>query len=384
MKKLTAFLTALLLVFTLVSCGKTEKEGGKTDEKTEIPDKKTVIMVAPKELYPEDYQIAKDLEKQYKGKVEVREYKDSRVLTPGDSDVIKQAEKAASDENTGAVIFARATAFTLEAIKRIKKANPDIVTAAIEPEDNLTQIGDYSDFVLAADWEKYAADIVNCAKEEKCEYFLFLSYQRHTGSNPLYAHLITYFTDNCENQGIKYVYAAIDDPAYNPPENAERNIRQVINKLKVDGEIKGDNIAVFSTCFNAQKYLAAVAGSEGYTYICPGFPTAYGGAGDKYEIKYAPAGEYKNSLASAITADSENKGHFWFYNGSLEEIMLKGALLTVFDYLSAGGSTDEEITQSAINHLTEVAGDSAGFTAEIMFSDELCVECYLPGFEKTV
>ncbi|MBR6335435.1 MAG: hypothetical protein IKR90_04750, partial [Clostridia bacterium] len=100
--------------------------------------------------------------------------------------------------------------------------------------------------------------------------------------------------------------------------------------------------------------------------------------------KYAPVGEYKNSLASAITADGENKGHFWFYNGSLEEIMLKGALLTVFDYLSAGGSTDEEITQSAIKHLTEVAGDSTGFTAEIMFSDELCVECYLPGFEKTV
>ncbi|MBR5112543.1 MAG: DUF3798 domain-containing protein, partial [Clostridia bacterium] len=163
LKRIFSALLAVILVFSLASCGK-KKKAEKFSKELKLPDKKVAILVAPEAQYPEDYRAAKVLEAQYPDNVIVKEYADSRVLVAGDAEIITLSKELAADETVGAIVYARATQFTNSAIQRAKEINDSLYTVAVEPEQSLSDIYSSANLVLCADWMKYSKDIVDTAK----------------------------------------------------------------------------------------------------------------------------------------------------------------------------------------------------------------------------
>lgn len=382
LKKLLCIILSVTMVLCFASCGIGEKKDNDTTNETlkavTEPSKKVVIMVAPESQYPEDYRAAKALEKQYPDTVVVKEYADSRVLVVGNPEIVTLSQEMAEDESVGAIIYARATQFTLNAIQAAKNINSDIITVAIEPESDIEEMSSVASLVIAANWEKYSADIIDEAKTQGAENFVFLSFSRHVNSNPLYSQLASSLEEECESKEINYIYRDIEDTNSETASTVEENINSTLDYLYRRGEIMGENVAIFSTNSLAQKAIVNYVKENGLIYICPSFPTAYNGIADVYDIEYSDLETFVKGVKSAVNSDEENTGRFSIYNYSLIEVFETGALCTVFDLLN--GTADlNTISETAIPRLNEVAGDD-NFTAETKLYIN-AVECYAPGFE---
>ncbi len=361
-KRVIAFILVLVLAFSLASCG---KKGNKTSEKIVEPEKKVAILVAPEAQYPEDYQAAAALAAAYPKSVVVKEYKDSRILRAGDAEIMTIAKEVAEDKTFGAIIFARATQFTYYAIQKAKKANPDIVTICVEPEESLSLVAGAADLVICADWAKAAGDIVAAASSAKAEYLVMFSINRHL-ENELTLGLQSSLKKGCEDKGIKYVYDSAYDPISSGGiDTAKKVVDEAIPRLVNNKLIAGKNVALFSTDSSVQTKLVEQANKNGFIYSCPSFPTAYNGVGEAYDVKYnKDISAYVDAVKAAVTADTEGTGRFSVYSFPLATVMLKGALYTAFDILVAKTTVTDaaNLSQRVIMRLTDAAGND-NFTA---------------------
>ncbi len=379
-KKVICIFLSFAMIFCISSCGNYEENNSEKETFAQVtePTKKVVIMVAPEGQYPEDYRVAKALEKKYPNTVVVKEYADSRVLVVGSPEIVTLSQEIAEDKNVGAIIYARATQFTYNAIQSVNAVNPDIFTVAIEPESNMSEICSAANLVLVANWKKYSADIIAQAKKQGAENFVFLSFSRHIGSNPLYAQLTSCFETECESEGINYIYRDIEDTNSETASSISENVKATLNYLYNHGEVMGENVAIFSTNSLAQKPIVNYIKERGLIYICPSFPTAYNGIGETYDTEYSNLDSYVKILKSVVESDEENIGRFSIYNYSLINVLETGALYTVFDLLN-GKKEMDEVFEVVIERLEE-ASENDDFTADLAFGGA-AVECYAPGFE---
>ena len=180
-KRIIAVILSLVLICSFAACNNAKKP----TEKIVLPEKKVAILVAPETQYPEDYRAAAALAAQYPEKVIVKEYADSRILKPGNPAIMTLTEELAGNSEIGAIIYARATQFTTDAIYTAKKINPDIVTVCVEPEEDAETLSSTANLILCADSESYAKAIVAQAKAQGAEYFVLFSFERHKNKNPL-------------------------------------------------------------------------------------------------------------------------------------------------------------------------------------------------------
>lgn len=353
-KKIFALILALATVFSLAACNK--DKSNKQTEEVVVPEKKVAILVAPEAQYPEDYNAAKALAEKYPDKVVVKEYPDSRVLVAGDSKIITISEEIAKDKSFGAIIYARATQFTVDAINKAKKANPDILTVCLEPEESISRIAALTDLVICADWAKVAKDIVATAKAAKAEYFVMLSFNRHL-DNELYKGLRTAIEAACKESKITYVYDnAVDTNSAGGASTTVRYITEVIPRLINNKKIAGENVAFFSTDSSVQAELVKQAEAKGFIYICPSFPTAYNGVNEVYTAKYdKDTGAYVEAVKAAAAAKADGKGRLYSYSFPLATAMLEGALNSTFDMLG-GKTTADNMSERVVMRLTDAAG----------------------------
>ena len=125
--------------------------------------------------------------------------------------------------------------------------------------------------------------------------------------------------------------------------------------------------------------LAELAAEKGYIYISPNFPSVFGGAAEKYDLKPADTGyiaaDFAKQLSAAFKADKENKGTFGYYGKNLMRSLVFGAFYCTFDILN-GGAGD---TGSVVNRLSEALGSSAA--AGIYGAYDNVFTAYEKGFE---
>lgn len=362
LKRFAALVLAAILLFSLASCRNQPSEPA---DEIVLPEKKVAIMVAPEAQYPEDYRAAQELAAEYPEKVVIKEYSDSRILPGGDPEIMTFSKELASDPEIGAIIYARATEFTPNAIRDAKEVNPDIVTVCIEPEDSIEKVSELANLVLCIDWTKAAEDIVANAKEQGAKYFVVFSINRHITNNVLLKEANTAFKKACEAQGITYIYENSVDPTYSGGIAAsQKYIRESVARLYLNKNIEGTDVALFSTDSSVQSTLVEVANERGLIYVCPSFPTAYNGVGEVYEIaapeNTADIKNYIKSAKEAVKADTEGKARLSIYNFPMATTLLKGALHAAFDILN-GTITDENIAEKAMARVT-AAADNKDFT----------------------
>lgn len=332
-KNMLKRIVLLALCFAMILC--TAACGKNKDEAIVPSEKKVAILVAPQTQYPEDYAAAMAVQKEYPDSVIVKEYADSRTLKAGDGEIITLSEQIAADSTVGAIIYARATQFTDDAIYRAKSVNSQIVTVAIEPEDNIEHVADVATLVLTCDWNAAAADMVNAAKNAGAEYFVFFSVLRHTESK-LVLKEADAFRAACETAGIRFCSANGADPiAAEGIPHAEKVIREQLGQLELNKEISGNNVALFSTDSSVQSALVELAESKGMIYLSPNFPSAYGGMDTHFDVaapkKITDTDTHVSDLKKAVKGA---EGRYAVYNYSLMSDTVNAAVYCAFDFLN--------------------------------------------------
>lgn len=377
-------IASLILIFALVLSFAACKGGSSKDVDITLPEKKVAILVAPEAQYPEDYAAAAELAAKYPNNIIVKEYSDSRILRAGDAEIMQYSRELAGDPQIGAIVYARATQFTTNAINAAKAVNPNIKTICIEPEESIEKISNIADLVYCADWQKAANGIVDAAAAQGAEYFVVFSINRHISDNPLLRGANEAVKAACEAKGIIYIYDGAIDPIYSGGINgAKQYVRESVARLYNNEKIKGNNVAMFSTDSSIQSTLIEIANEKGMIYVSPSFPTAYNGVGEVYEIAkpetITDVKTYIENAKAAVAADTEGKAKISMYNFALAASLLKGAVYSAFDMLN-GAITAENFAQKA-NDWAIAAADNKNFTVTAYEGLENTFMCYCPEFE---
>ena len=355
-RKTVAVLLAVCLLGGLCACGNSVETN-----------KKIAIITAPKDEYPEDYLAARALAQKYPETVVLRECGDSRILQKDDPQIVTLAQELAADPDVGAIIFARAARFTSTALIRAKSVNPGLVTAAIEPEDEIKSVAGSADFVLAFDRERAANEIVAKAKEAGAEHFVFFSYPRLNQSQ-LTADEQNAFKSECENAGINFIADSGNDPAsYDATGSVKANdvIKERLAYLTNNGRIQGENTALFSADSTVQQTLAELADENGYIYICPEFPCVFSGTGSAFNIALPENAKgikgYVKALKSAVKG-SGTPARLYYYDFELMTVFINASFKTAAGILQNG--TEGALADALKNNLQKCAG-SKDFTVSV-------------------
>ncbi len=378
MKKLISILLIFAMILTLGACRKKEEE---EEILYPTPEKKVAILTAPESQYPEDYKAARELQALYPETVELFEYPDSRVLKAGDPEIMNISRKIAEDEKFGAIIYARATQFTNEAIGAAKAINPGLVTLAIEPEQDVSKVAEKADLVLCANWEKYCTDIVEAAKKLGAEYFVFYSFKRHSSNNPLYSQIKGCLAKTCQKNKIDFVYESSNDPNYTGGvEKAIEFARESYNSLVNANIVSGSNVALFTTDSSIQSTLVDVANENGLIFISPTFPSLYSGIGEKFKLSVPESiydEEFYEETKFSVT-DANCNVRYALFTYPLAAVLQKVALYAAFEMLIGDNyATDEELVAANVEKVTE----NKKLTFEMFHTVDRVFEFYIPAFE---
>lgn len=407
-KKITALFMAFTFTFMLASCGKNSffdrfKSPPVTEQETtaaaepvtseEIPEisKKIVILVPAGEQFNESILAANMLEKKYSSNVIVKEYQNNYSLADNqEHGIIDVAAEVAADKSVGAIVFAKSTRLTSEAITAALGANPELKIICIEPEDSVDKIAAKCDLVLCADWSGAAADIVALAKAKGATQFLMMSFDRHLGQtqnpddiySPLAATVKSSIIAECKNQGIEFIYHNCPDPINSGGINAvKKNIRESVIRYQESGKLAEENVAIFSTDYFIQNELINIANENNYIYVSPAFPTAYNGICDLYSVALPEnpynTGSFKADVASASVSA---KAHLGYYDYPLETVLLTGAVHTAFDML-AGKTASDNMSDRVAMRLNDAAANK-NFTIKSFGSGNNIYAAYCPAFES--
>lgn len=401
-KRIISLLLVTSLIFAFAACSKnpgtnpetkTDALSSTIDIKLPETDKKVAILVAPETQYPEDYRTAKALSEQYPDKIIVKEYADTRILTPGDSEIITFSREIAADSSYGAIVYSRAPRYTSYAISQAKEAakniNPELKFVCVEPEESIFDLGQKANLVIAADWYAAAKDIVAQAKTHGAESFLFFSFNRHIVDNPLYGNVMAHVETACEEQGIKFIYdSSLDSSGSEYDMNkAKQYLEEAVARHIKNGTIGNKNVALFSTDSAVQDKLIEIANNRSFIYISPSFPTAYNGLGSFYNItlpgNILDTKTYIEDVKKAIASDNTAKGKFSIYNYPLAANLLTCAVCCAFDLIvntkEINYHTLEEIVMARLKSIN----NNEEFTASHYDTENHInlFKAYCPGYE---
>lgn len=386
-KRIAAAMLVFVLIFSLASCKDEKPEDPavkyNADEIVE-PDKKVAILVAPEAQFPEDYKAAKELKAEYPNHIIIKEYKDSRILEGGDPGIITLSKELANDPDIGAIVYARATQYTRNAIYKAKEINPEIVTVCIEPEEDIEEISDLASLVYCVDWTKAAEDIVAQAKAQGAKYFVAFSISRHISANPFIRGEIDAFKTACETQGITYLYdSSVDTNNTGGISAAQKYIGEAVARLFMNEKIEGKDVALFSTDSAVQSTLIEQANSRGLIYVCPSFPTAYNGLGEVYEIAkpetITDVATYIENAKAEVEADTSGTARLSIYKTPLAYILLRSAIHSTFDILGGTMTAENMADKATVRAL--VAANSDDFSITAYGTKANVYMAYQPGFE---
>lgn len=383
-KKIAAAMLAFALIFSLASCkGGDPAKKYNADEIVEPENKKVAIIVAPETQFPEDFKAARELEAKYPNSIVIKTCEDTRILKGGDPDIITFSKELANDSEIGAIVYARATQYTRNAIYKAKEINPELVTICIEPEDDIDELSERADLIYCVDWVKAAEDIVAQAKAQGAKYFVMFSFSRHISGNPLIRGEIDAFKTACEAQGITYLYESCVDTNSAGIAGAQKYINESIARLFMNKKIEGKDVALFSTDSAVQSTLINQANEKELIYICPSFPTAYNGLGEVYNIempeKISDVESYIKNAKATVEADEEGKGRLSIFKTPLASILLEAAVHSAFDLLNGTMTAENMADKATVRAL--VAANSDDFSIAAYGTKKNVYMAYQPGFE---
>lgn len=161
-----------------------------------------------------------------------------------------------------AFIIAPAVTGTVTAVQEVRKVYPDIIVAALEPENNIYEVEAECDFVLATDYRKIAYGAIVSAKKLGIETILIPDYSKAPKNS------LTHFYNKTLLQSVKY--ENVESVLYNEKtlDYSRRNVAILYGpsaKFIEEKIVKMNDTLVFIPGFpiSYKPYLEALFGQYG-------------------------------------------------------------------------------------------------------------------------
>lgn len=225
MKKVTALILVLVMVFSLVACGKAAPSDNSAS--TSAPNQNSTMAQETQEVLSNDswdFKIgimAHSVtygEENYRTSTGLAErYGTDRVIVDTYPDVAEQeiviskVLAMAADPKVKVIIFNIADAGTIAAITAVKEVRDDIITICGNPVEDVEQIAAVADLILMKDHTNLAKNMVAAAAEAGAKTFVHYSFPRHMSSQVV-AQRAEVFKAECAARGITFVEATTPDP----------------------------------------------------------------------------------------------------------------------------------------------------------------------------
>ena len=358
MKRLATLLLALVMVFSLVACGSSNKaaESG--------ADYKIGIITGTVSQGEEEYQAAQNLKAKYGDMVVTATYPDN--FSTETEQTIATVTNMAADPDVKAIVFVQAVPGAAAAINKVKKTRDDILFISGVCAEDPAVIAAASDICLLVDEIQMGKTIIDQAVSMGAKTFVHISFERHLGYATISARQ-QLFKENCEANGLTYVEATAPDPTGDAGVPGAQ--AWITNNIKVLVDEYGKDTAFFSTNCSLQVPLIQQCAELGAIYpqqCCPspyhGYPSAFNISTEGHEGDVP----YMLEQITAKVAEYGNTGRMSTWEVPVNMVMIEAGFNYAEKWIK--GEITERCDKAAfLAEVQAIAGEAAALSN---YSDE--------------
>ena len=358
MKRLATLLLALVMVFSLVACGASEKpaESG--------ADYKIGIITGTVSQGEEEYQAAQNLKAKYGDMVVTATYPDN--FSTETEQTIATVTNMAADPDVKAIVFVQAVPGAAAAISKVKETRDDILFISGVCAEDPAVIAAASDICLLVDEIAMGTTIIDQAAKQGAETFVHVSFERHLGYATISARQAL-FKQRCAELGIEYVEATAPDPTGDAGVTGAQ--AWVTENIKVYVDQYGKDTAFFCTNCSMQVPLIQQCAELGAIYpqqCCPspyhGYPSAFNISTEGHEGDVP----YMLDQITAKVAEYGNTGRMSTWEVPVNMVMIEAGFNYAQKWIE-GTITDRCDEAALLAEIQAIAGDAASIAK---YSDE--------------
>lgn len=327
MKKIIAvILAAITMLLCFTSCGKVNTQ--------KIKDKEAVIgILTPGSSDGDEYaEVMKIQEKYGAEKIAVETFDVS--LGSSVSSIYEAAQRLLENHNIKAIVFARGVEGTVDAIKNIKAAKPDIECIDVNPAELDYYVSQTADLSISMSEEETCSSMVAAAKKAGMKTVVYFIPDRFKENNSI-KKTGEALKAACEDKKLEYV-----EYLYGDQVDSLDKVKIIMNTaVKECLEEHGEKTAFYSASCVATDAVIQSAAENGAGFIygscnCPKhhYQTAFGVDGGE---------NYSQMLENVRAAvDKEVRKNFCVIESSPSPVMMKIALGYAIAYCN--GSIDSD------------------------------------------
>ncbi|NLT58668.1 MAG: DUF3798 domain-containing protein [Clostridiales bacterium] len=216
-KRLLSLLLAVLLMFTLFACNRSngdeggEQEGDPVEEPGGLNENwKIGVVTGTLSQSEEEYQAAQNMLKLYgEDRIVHVTYPDN--FTTETETTIAQVRSLAENPDVEAIVFVQAVAGASAAVDKAREVRPDILVICGTIGEDANVISKKADIVMGVASLDLGTAIIDQAHSMGAKTFVHYSFPRHLGINTI-AVRRELMMKRCEELGIEFVDATAPDP----------------------------------------------------------------------------------------------------------------------------------------------------------------------------
>ena len=356
MKRIATLLLALVMVFSLMACGASEKPAASGES---AADYKIGIITGTVSQGEEEYQAAQNLKAKYGDMVVTATYPDN--FSTETEQTIATVTNMASDPDVKAIVFVQAVPGATAAINKVKETRDDILFISGVCAEDPAVIAAASDICMLVDEISMGTTIVDQAKAQGAETFVHISFERHLGYATISARQAL-FKQRCAELGIEYVEATAPDPTGDAGVTGAQ--AWVTENIKVYVDQYGKDTAFFCTNCSMQVPLIQQCAELGAIYpqqCCPspyhGYPSAFNISTEGHEGDVP----YMLEQIKAKVAEYGNTGRMSTWEVPVNMVMIEAGFNYAEKWIK--GEITERCDEAALlKEIQAIAGDAASIS----------------------
>lgn len=280
-KKILALLLAVVMIFTLASCGEqgsgdaTTKAAGEstTAPQGENKNYKIGIITGTVSQGEEEFQAAQEMKRLFGDMIVTATYPDN--FSAEQETTINQVQMLASDPDVKAIVFCQAVPGAAAAIDKVRETRPEMLFILGVMAEDPEVISQKADVLMLVDELGMGETIPKEAKRMGAKKLIHYSFPRHLGYTTIAARRQK-MIETCAEIGIEFIDATAPDPTGDAGMSGAQQF--IVEDLPKKFEEHGKDTAFFSTNCGLQEPLIRGIAELGMIYpqqCCPSPYHAY-------------------------------------------------------------------------------------------------------------
>jgi len=279
LKKVLAFILAVMMVFSLAACQKPAEQPAATDQPAEgqpaeeQDNWKIGIMTTTVVQNEEEYRAAENVINEFGEEHVVHMTFPDKFMDEQETTIANMVSMA-SDPDVKALVIVQAVPGTAAAIDKVKEIRDDLLIIAGVPGEDPSVIASKADIIFQPDELEMGYTIPAQALKQGAKTFIHYTFPRHM-AYPLLSARRDIFKEECARLGMEFVDATAPDPTGDAGvSGAQQFILEDVPRMVAK---YGKDTAFFSTNCSMQVPLIKSVVDTGAIYPQPCCPSPYHG-----------------------------------------------------------------------------------------------------------